>query len=256
MSKEKLVHPNAQPHGGIKKLFENVWFVQGTVKMPMLFPMKISQSMTIVKNPDKNELCLINAMRLTEKGISELDKLGKVTNVIRIAGYHGKDDGFYRERYGAKIYAIKGQTYTRKMDTNTKTEDGYLQPDEWLDKNSSLPISPASLKILESPNPTEAVLLIEKEGGILITGDSLQNTPAPDQFVNFPARLMMKKMGFYKAYLVGPAWMKFSKPQTAEVRSILDLDFEHLLPGHGDPVINNAKEKYRPSLEGELKGCH
>jgi len=256
MNKEKLTHPKALAHGNIKKLFDNVWFVQGTVKMPMLIPMKISHSMTIIKNSDNDKLTLVNSMRLTEDGLKELENLGKVTNVIRIAGYHGKDDGFYRERFGAKIFAIKGQVYTRKFDNKTKLEDGYLQPDEWLTKDSTLPISSATLKILETANPTEAVLLIEKEGGILITGDSLQNTPGPDQYVNFPARLMMKKMGFYKAYNIGPAWLKFAKPSESDVRSILDLNFEHVLPGHGDPVINNAKEKYRPALEGNLKGCH
>jgi len=222
----------------------------------MLLPMRISHSMTIIRNPENNELTLVNAMRLTEDGIKALEKLGKVTNVIRIAGFHGKDDGFYRERFGAKLYAIKGQVYTRKMDNSTKVEDGYLQPDVWLDKSSALPMGSATLKVLESANPTEAVILLEKEGGILITGDSLQNTPRPDQYVNFLARLMMKKMGFYKAYNVGPAWLQFAKPQASEVRSILDLAFNHVLPGHGDPVIDGAKEKYRSAIEGELKGCH
>ncbi len=254
--KKKLVHPKAQLHGVIKKVFDNIWFVQGTVKMPMLVPMKISHSMTIIKNPDNNELSLINSMRLSEDGIRELEKLGRVTNIIRIAGYHGKDDGYYRERFDAKIFAIKGQTYTRKMSDNINAEEGYLQPDEWLDKDSVLPIGSATLKILESASPTEAIILLEREGGILITGDSLQNTPIADQYVNFLARIMMKKMGFYKAYNVGPAWLQFAKPDEDDVRSILALNFDHVLPGHGDAVIGKAKEKYRPVLEGELKGCH
>jgi len=255
-TKEKLEHPKALAHGIIQKLFDDVWFVQGAVKMPMLLPMKISHSMTIVKNPENNALTLVNAMRLSEDGLQELAALGKVANVLRIGGYHGKDDGYYRERFGAKIYAIKGQVYTRKMDTTTNVDDGYLQPDYWLEEGSALPINAATLKILKTPNPVEALVLLEKEGGILITGDSLQNTPAPDRFVNFPARIMMKKMGFYKQYNVGPAWLQFAKPQLSEVRAILDLNFSHVLPGHGDPVIGDAKEKYRPVLEGELKGCH
>lgn len=38
-----------------------------------------------------------------------------------------------------------------------------------------------------------------------------------------------------------------------DVRSILDLNFEYVPPGHGDPMINNAKEKYRTALKGDLK---
>ena len=67
---------------------------------------------------------------------------------------------------------------------------------------------------------------------------------------------MMKKMGFYKAFNIGPAWHQFTHPHISDVRSILDLDFEHVLPGHGDAIIGRAKEKFRPVLEGDIKGCH
>jgi hypothetical protein len=66
---------------------------------------------------------------------------------------------------------------------------------------------------------------------------------------------MMKRFGFFKPYNVGPGWLRFASPSADDVRSILQLDFEHVLPGHGDAVIGGAKEKYRPAIEGELKGC-
>ena len=66
----------------------------------------------------------------------------------------------------------------------------------------------------------------------------------------------MKKMGFYRPYNIGPGWLQFSKPTKEDVRSILELEFEHVLPGHGDVVMGDAKEKYRPTIEGDLKGCH
>jgi len=148
----KLKHCKVLAHGNIKKVFDNIWFVQGTVKMPMLMPMKISRSMTIIKNPSNNELTIINSMRLSDEGLSELEKMGQVTNVIRIAGFHGRDDGFYRERYGAKIFAIKGQVYSRKMD-KMKKEDAYLQPDVWLNNDSDLPIESSSLNCFNLRTP-------------------------------------------------------------------------------------------------------
>ena len=250
-----LKHLPVQAHGPITKLFDNIWFVQGAVKMPMLIPMKISRSMTILKDTETNELTLVNSMRLSGVGLVELEKLGKVANIIRIGGFHGRDDGFYRDRYGAKVFAIAGQIYTRKLGDVANAEE-YMQPDVWLNKDSGLPIKSATLKIFETSNPTEAILLLKREGGIVITGDSLQNTAEPDEYVNFPAKLMMRKMGFFKAHNVGPGWLQFAKPETTEVRSILDLDFEHVLPAHGNAVIGQAKEKFRPSLEGELVGCH
>ena len=47
-------------------------------------------------------------MRLSKNGLNELEQLGKVTNALRITGFHGRDDAFYREKFGAKIYALTG----------------------------------------------------------------------------------------------------------------------------------------------------
>lgn len=99
-------------------------------------------------------------------------------------------------------------------------------------------------------------MLLQQDNGILIIGDSLQNIAKPDEYFNFPAKIMMGKMGFFKAHNVGPGWLQFAKPDVKEVRSMIDIDFEHVLPAHGEPVIGAAKEKYRPSLKGELAGRH
>ena len=131
-----------------------------------------------------------------------------------------------------------------------------MSADIYLDEKSELPIPEASIYFFKVGNPIEGILHIKREGGILVTADSLQNTPTPDQFVNLPAKIMMKKMGFYSPYAIGPGWVQFAKPSIEEIRSILKWDFEHVLPGHGKAVIGQAKEKYRPSLEGEIKGCH
>lgn len=248
-------HLPAEKHGSLEKVFENIWVVQGAAKMPMWMPMRISRTMTVVRNPENGDLTLINSMRLSEAGLSELDRLGKVAHVIRVGGFHGRDDGYYRDRYGARIYAIEGQVYSRKLGDNPNPKI-YMEPDVWLSEENDMPIDGASLKILKSSSPPEAILRLPNEGGILVTGDSLQNTPEPDEFVNFPAKQMMRKMGFYKPCLVGPAWLQFAKPSKSEVRAIIDLDFEHVLPGHGLPVIGQAKEKYRSSIEGKLAGCH
>ncbi|MGK0297410.1 MAG: hypothetical protein ACI9XC_001013 [Gammaproteobacteria bacterium] len=253
----KIKHYPALAHGEITSIFDGIWFVKGAVKMPMILPMKISRSMTIVKDSDSNDLTIFNSMRLNDKGLEELEKLGTIKNVVRLSGFHGRDDGFYRERYDAKIYAIKGQAYTRKLSEKVSENDIYMEPDVWLsDDNNQLPIKDSSLKIFKSSQPSEAIAIINREGGILITGDSLQNTAKPDKYANLFAKIMMKKMGFYEPYNVGPGWLKFAKPEINEVRSILELEFSHVLPAHGDPVLGDAREKFRSVIEGDLKGCH
>ena len=213
-------HLPASPHGRFEKLFDGIWFVRGGVKMPMRMPMRIGRSMT----------------------------------VIRIGGFHGRDDAFYRERYGARVYALEGQVYVRGMDISSS--DTFMEPDEWLNEQSTLPIADAKLKLFPSSTPPEAVCLLQREGGILVAGDSLQHTPKPDEYFSFLAKIMMKRMGFFVPYNVGPGWLQFARPTKTDVRSVLELDFEHVLPGHGAPVIGDAKQKYRTVLEGELKGCH
>jgi len=251
-----MTHYPALAHGELGELFRDIWFVRGAVKVPMLMPMKFSRSMTILRNPGNSELTVVNSMRLHEQGLAKLEKLGKVAHVIRIAGFHGRDDGFYRERYGARVHALRGQIYSRKLGSKISPDDAYMEPDDWLDEGSPLPVPDARLKLFKTANPPEGMLLLDRDGGILITGDSLQNTAQPDEYVNLPARLMMKKMGFFKPCSVGPGWLQFAKPTVAEVRSVLDLDFAHVLPAHGEAVVGGAKEKFRPALEGELKGCH
>jgi hypothetical protein len=235
-------------------VFDGIWFMKGGVKMPMFLPMHIGRAMTVVRGDDG--LVLFNSMRLSDDGLRELDALGEVKHVVRIAGYHGRDDGFYRERYGARVYAIEGQKYIREMDPNKGNPSTYMEPDVWLNEQSTLPIPDAKLKVFTSSNPPEALCILEREGGIVIAGDSLQHTPAPSEFHSVLAKLMMKRMGFFKPFNVGPGWLQFAHPTATDVRSVLDLDFEHVLPGHGDAVVGGAKEKFRPALEGELKGCH
>jgi hypothetical protein len=238
----------------LQELFEGIWFVRGGVKMPMRMPMRIGRSMTVVRGDEG--LVLLNSMRLSEEGLKELEALGEVKHVIRIAGFHGRDDGFYRERYGAKVYAIEGQSYVRGLAPAKDSPEPYMEPDVWLNEQSVLPIADARLKVFSTSKPPEALCLIQRHGGIVIAGDALQHTPQPDRYVSFLAKIIMKRMGFFKPYNVGPGWLQVAHPSAADVRSVLDLEFEHVLPAHGDAVIGGAKEKYRPVIEGELKGCH
>ena len=242
------------PHDNILQLFDNIWVVTGLVKMPMT--MKISCKMYIYKDAETGNLTLIEAIRLSEHALKDLDQLGKVVNVIRLGGFHGRDDAFYRERYGAKIHAIKGQLYMRKLAPPDAKTIPYMEADVWMKDSSDVPIMNAELKTIDKSNPPEGLLLLKQEGGILISADVLQNMPTPDKYMNFMAKYMMKRMGFFHAYNIGPAWLRFSKPSKASIRSILELEFNHVLPSHGEPVIGDAKSKYTPILQSDLKNCH
>ena len=92
------------------------------------------------------------------------------------------------------------------------------------------------------------MVLERPEGKILITGDSLQNFDAVDENFNFLGGVVMKMMGFIKPFNVGPAWKQVVQVEAKEMKRLLNLKFDHVLPGHGSPVIGQAWKKYEPSI--------
>jgi hypothetical protein len=200
--------------------------------------------MTVIRVGER--LVLVNTVRLDDAGLAALDKLGKVTDIVRVAANHGMDDPFYADRYKAKTWVIRGQRYTTGFDT--KQKDTYFEPDAEVDSGSELPIPGARLHIMRS-EPKEALLLVDRPGGaVCIAGDSLQHMESTDPYFNFLGRAMLTIMGFIKPHQVGPGWLKSGKPPASDLEAILDLSFSRLVPAHGKPVMEDAKEKFRPSI--------
>jgi hypothetical protein len=238
--------PAAPRHGQLREVFDGVFFVTGEVRMKSP-PLSFSRNMTVVR--DGTSLTVVGSMRLGDAGLAQLDALGKVEHVIRLAAFHGMDDAFYRERYGAKVWAVQGSAYVKGVDTTTKAEDGYFQPDEWADAETALPAPGAKLHVIHTATLNEGLLLLERDGGIVVAGDSLQNWAKTDEHFTLAAKLMMKTMGFIKPYNIGPGWLRGAKPKLEDLRAILDREFEHVLPAHGAEVMGGAREKYRPAIE-------
>lgn len=235
--------PEAAEHGDIGEIFADVFFVTGTTAVGKPLPMRFSRNMTIIRQG--GELVLVNSLRLNEAGLAALDRLGNVTDVIRLAAFHGMDDPFYKDRYGAQVWSVDAP-YTAGFDPTTGTH--YFTPDIIMEGATELPIDDAKLIELTSSTPKEALLHLDREGGIVVSGDCLQNWATADRYFSLPAKLMMRAMGFIKPHNIGPGWLKMTKPDPAEVRGLLDLPFEHVLPVHGTPAIGDAKRLYEPAI--------
>ncbi len=234
--------PEALPHGDIAELLPGIHFVTGSIRMTAPLPTRFSRNMTILRQD--GALVLINSVRLDEPGLRALDALGEVKHVLRMAGFHGSDDPFYKDRYGATIWSVDAP-YVPGFDAGAPP---YFTADEILTETTELPIQGARLIPFHSARTAEAMLFLDRDGGILVSGDCLQNWARPDRFFSLPARLMMRAMGFIRPYNVGPGWLKIAKPDPAEIKALLDLDFEHVLPAHGALVIGNAKALYTPRI--------
>jgi hypothetical protein len=236
-------YPPAFAHGTLHELFPDVFFVTGSMRMNGPVPIRFSRNMTVVR--DGERLTLVNTVRLDAAGLAKLDSFGHVTDIVRLAGYHGMDDPFYKERYGAKVWVVAGQRYATGFD---QKGDTYLQPDIEMTSSTELPMEGASLHVIAG-RPPEGLLLLERAGGVLVAGDALQNWEDADPYFSWPGRVMLRKMGFLKPHAIGPAWLRQTKPRLEDLRALLEIDFEHVLPAHGAPVRGSARDSYRPGIE-------
>ena len=229
--------PPALPHGRLEEVFPDVFFVTGMMKTVLMnADWQFNRSMTVVREGDA--LTLINAIRLDDAGLAQLDALGRVRNVVNIASMHGRDIPFYKSRYGATFWALPGMQH----------EHG-LTPDKELTPGGEMPFAGCSLFEFRTTKRPEGILHIDRAGGILVSGDSLQNWLAPDEYFSEDSRKMMAEMGFFCCAGIGPVWTKLNEPQAQDFVRLLELPFRHLLPGHGSPLRDTAKEAFTGTIK-------
>jgi hypothetical protein len=249
------VNPEALPHGEIKQIFPNIYGVKGGIAVvppTTLATLKFSCNMTIIVEEDRT-LILVNTVRLDENGLKEHDKLGTVKHTMRIGGFHGVDDAFYKERYGATTWSVEKNYVSGFNFNNKKPVEPYMTADKVLTKDSKLPIKDATIHIIESSTPKEGLLLLHKcgDGGdktVAISADCLQNLAMSDKLFNLFGIFTMWMGGFLKAHNIGVGWYDMAKPKKEDVKSVLDLKFDHVIPAHGEPCIGEATKKYETAV--------
>lgn len=230
-------YPAPLSHGPIELVADDVFWVRGSIGLgPGL---RITRNMTIVRCGD--ELTLFSAVRLSPEGEAELKKLGAVKNVVKVAYFHGQDDAYYLNHYGAAYWALPG---------GVRDEDPEIQ-EELRDDN--LPFEGAQLFEFKDAKQKEAAFLVERDGGILITGDSVHNW-ADTAGCSLPAKLVTRIMGFLKRPAqIGPPWRKMMSPDEGTLRPdferLASLDFAHIVPAHGCPLMNTAKQDLKATIE-------
>jgi hypothetical protein len=224
--------PPALLHGRLEEIFPDVFFVSGAMKTELMGAhWEFSRNMTVVRDGDA--LTLINSVRLDANGLAQLDALGRVVNLVKIGSLHGRDDAFYKARYGATFWALPGMTHEHGL-----AADRQLSPD------GEMPFAGCSVFVFQTTKLPECIVRIDRAGGILVACDSLQNWLEPDEFFSVESRQMMTEMGFFQPASLGPLWMKVNEPQGQDFVRLCELSFRHALCGHGSPVRDTAKEAY------------
>ncbi len=222
----------ALPHGAIEEVFPDVFFVSGAMETVLQgMDWKFSRNMTVVR--DGEHLIVVNSVRLGEEGLAELDKLGRVTDVVRLGALHGRDDPFYVDHYGAEYWMMPGMEH----ETGLKATGS-------LASEGPLPISDASVFEFSTTQIPEGILRLDRAGGILIACDALQNWLSPDEYFSDSSRDMMKEMGFFTPANLGPVWVQAAAPSADDFARLKALSFKHALCGHGAPLRDTAHEDY------------
>ena len=229
-----LEFPAAMPHDDIEELFENVFMVRGSIVLPNGLP--ISRNMVIVKRD--SGLTLINTVRLDERGLQELEALGAVKHVVRIGAFHGIDDPFYVDRYQAELWAPPGITHNLGFETSQE-----LVP------SGNMPFEGCSYFHFETANAPEGLLLLEQDGGILVSCDAMQNLAEADHYFTEESAEKMRELGYIKPAAVGVGWLNGARPQPADSVRINALTYQHLLSAHGAPIKQTAKVQFAETFK-------
>lgn len=227
--------PAVMPHGPLQEVFPDVFFVTGTMRGEFFGSIwQFSRNMTAVRDGD--DLTIVNSVRLDDDGLGELEALGNVRNVVRIGDMHGLDDRFYVDRYDATFWAMP----------NMGVEDG-LTVDKELVPGGEMPFGDCTLFDFRTTQRPEGILRLDKEGGIMIACDSLQNWVAPDPFFDEPTVATMTEMGFFTPNNLGLAWLQGSQPQAPDFVRLKEVPFRHALCGHGVPA-RDAQDAYHATF--------
>ena len=224
-------YPAALAHGSIKEIFKDVFFVSGAMETVLMdMDWQFSRNMIIIR--EGKRLIVLNSVRLSEAGLAELEALGEVTDVIRLGALHGRDDAFYVDRYGAQYWGMQGFDNESGLKVNELSSD------------ANLPITGASLFLFTTTQIPEAILLLPQEEGIAIACDALQNWLSTDEHFCEHSTARMQQMGFFTPANVGPVWLQAAEPKADDFVRLKDVPFKHALCGHGEPLLNTAKEEY------------
>ena len=229
--------------GGIQQTFDDVWWAWGTTKfMPGAM---IPRNMTIVREGE--DLVVIHPVLLPDAMQKEVEALGEVKHIVRLGDFHGMDDKLYVERYAPTVWAPPGAT----------PRDG-VKVDHELKGGDELPLKDATLIDFTESLAPETVLHAPRHGGIIFTCDSVQNHGTKAPGTTFLGGLMMKVMGMKGPACIGRGWVKFCQPKEGpgfgpKFRELLELEFRHMMPAHGLPLKEVARDELRKSVS-ELYG--
>ena len=233
-------HPPASQHLPVRECFPDVWLAASVNAMSIPLGLKITFSRNMVAVRTAEGWVLLNPVRISESAEAELLAKAPFKHAVRLGTFHGRDDGYYVDRFGVEFWGVPGeQTYHEPKFSREITEDG------------PFPIPRARIVIFKNATRAECVVYLPQHR-LLVTCDSVQHYDS-DPLVSTLGKLVMYPMGFFTPCVIGPIWLKTVTPPGGSVRGdferVLALDFDNLMSAHGTPKMGGAREALARNVE-------
>ncbi len=233
-------HPPASRHLPLRECLPDVWLAASAnaMSIPMGLSITFSRNMVAVRAADG--WVLLNPVRLSEAAEAELLAKAPFKHAVRLGTYHGRDDGYYVDKFGVEFWGVPGgQTYPEPRFSRSVSEDG------------PFPIPGARVVIFKNATQAECAVHLPQHR-LLVTCDSVQHYDR-DPLLSLLGKLVMYPMGFFTPCVIGPIWLKAVTPPGGSVRPdferILALDFDNLISAHGTPKLGGAREALARNVE-------
>ncbi|MCB9548985.1 MAG: hypothetical protein H6706_24540 [Myxococcales bacterium] len=228
--------PAPEPHGPIEEVFPGVFVVRGSVRMAPL--LRIPRNMVVLRAGEA--LTVISAVRLSPAGEAALDALGRVEHVVKLGQFHGMDDAWYLQRYGAPYWAWPGATPAGLEVQRRLGVDAFPVP-------GVVPLAFAETRFPEGVLHHTGVA-----GGLVIAVDAIQHWTNTEGCSPL-GRVVTHAMRFVKPMNVGGPWLKSMTPRGQTLRAdferVLALDFDHAVGGHGSVCQGGARAALATTIE-------
>lgn len=234
----------AWSHGALTPFMSELWYVMGTNRVHHAgVDLQTSRTMLVVREGE--DLTLVNTVRLDDDGLRSLDALGRVRDIVRLGAFHGRDDAFYRARYGARLWAVPGSVHG----------DG-AAADRAIVEGDGLPIGGAAAHVFHSARHPEAALFLPQDGGVLVTCDAVQNWATVDQFFSKETGAAFEAAGLIRPAHVPSTWIDACAPEAADFERLLALPFQHLVSAHGAPLLHDAHRQVAEDVRRTFAAKH
>ena len=218
------------PHQRIQKEYENIYSLMGSMQLLKIF--KYSRNMVILK--DRNNLCLVNPVRLDETEEKKLLALGNIHSILKLGRLHSVDLPYYMDKFSPKLWASTNDSFVK--------ENKY-EIDIDLETNPKLPILEVQIYSFKTSKQNEAIAFLPQDEGIVMACDALVNMKQSDPMGNWLVRTLSKLLP--EPTYIGPNWFKVMKPSKEDFEEIVKFKFNKMIPAHGPILDYKADEKIR-----------